>query len=270
MSVAAGSVLTLGDLTFDLRGVSMGEKTLIVVKDGGKLVNWDADNVHFVYSGVKVNSAAVVISPGTGIIKLSDDHDGHLYWNGADDKMWNISSENWSSTEGGTESEVFTALSNVHFGEGGAEDREISVTQDMVVAKLDVSAGDYSFSGARVAVLGDATLKPGAGAVTFNDQLVVQGNLTTEGDGSVSLRGVTPVVGNATFSSLTTTIAEDMTVDGKLTVTSENLSISGNVTAEEMAFVVNSDAALAQWCNPPNHWKAQANEAVSCIYPRTR
>ncbi len=260
MRVAAGSVLTLGNLTFDLRGVSMGEKTLIVIEDGGTLEGWDAYNVHFVYSGVKVNSAAVVISPGTGIIKLSDDHDGHLYWNGADDKMWNISSENWSSTEGGTESEVFTALSNVHFGEGGAEDREISVTQDMVVAKLDVTDGGYSFKGARVAVLGDASLNPGSGVVTFNNQLVVQGGLLAEeGSGSVALLGGATIVEDAVFQNLTTTIAGDMTVigktvggktvGGKLTVlsgdaaTAGTLTITGNVTAKEMELVVNGGSA---------------------------
>ncbi len=237
--------LTVENLTFDLRGLAMGEKILIAIGDRGKLENWDAEHVHFVYSGVKVNDAAVDLTQGDGVLVLSFEHKGDLYWTGAADKMWDTSSANWSSSgTSGATSKAFSALSNVYFGDvGNADNREITVSQDMVVAKLDVSAGEYCFSGARVAVLGDATLNPGAGAVTFNDQLVVQGNLTTEGAGSVSLRGVTRVVGDATFSSLTTTIAEDMTVGGKLTVTSENLSISGNVTAEEMAFVVNSDAA---------------------------
>ncbi len=139
MSVAAGGTLTLGTLTFDLRGVSMGEKTLFVIEDGGTLEGWNADNVHFVYSGVKVNSAAVDLSKGDGKIELSADHNGHLYWNGADDNMWNISSANWSSSGDGTGREAFTALSNVYFGGGNAANREITVTQDMVVAKLDVT-----------------------------------------------------------------------------------------------------------------------------------
>ncbi len=250
MSVAAGGTLTLENLTFDLRGLSMGDKTLIVVEDGGNLVNWDAVNVHFVYSGVKVNSAAVDFSKGPGVIGFSWDHDDDLFWNGAADNMWNIGSENWSSTEGGTESEVFTALSNVYFGEGGAEDREISVTQDMVVANLGVTDGGYSFKGARVAVLRDATFEHKEGAVTFNNQLVVQGGLQAEeGSGSVALLGGATIVENAVFRNLTTTIAGDMTVGGKLTVlsgdaaTAGSLTISGNVTAQEMEFAVSAGAA---------------------------
>ena len=249
MSVAAGGTLTLGTLTFDLRGVSMGDKTLIVVEDGGNLVNWDADNVHFVYSGVKVNSAAVDLSKGVGKIELSADHKGNLYWNGADDNMWNISSANWSSSDDGTGREAFTALSNIHFGGVNAANREISVTQDMVVAKLDVTDGGYSFTGARVAVLGDARLNPGNGAVTFNDQLVVQGGLLAQGSGSVKLLGGATVVNNAVFENLSTTIGRDMTVGGKLTVeagdasTAGTLTITGNVTAKEMELVVNGGSA---------------------------
>lgn len=250
MSVAAGGTLTLENLTFDLRGLSMGDKTLIVVENGGNLVNWDADNVHFVYSGVKVNSAAVDFSKGPGVIGVSWDHDDDLFWNGAADNMWNTGSANWSSTEGGAESEVFTALSNVHFGGGNAANREISVTQDMVVANLGVSDGGYSFKGARVAVLRDATFEHKEGAVTFNNQLVVQGGLQAEdGSGSVALLGGATIVENAVFRNLTTTIAGDMTVGGKLTVlsgdaaTAGNLTISGNVTAQEMEFAVSAGAA---------------------------
>ncbi len=249
MRVAAGGILNLGNLTFDLRGVSMGEKTLFVIEDGGTLEGWNADNVHFVYSGVKVNSAAVDFSPGAGIIKLSDEHNGNLYWNGAADNMWNISSANWSSSGDGTGREEFTALSNVYFGGGNAANREITVIQDMVVAKLGVTDGGYSFSGARVAVLGDARLNPGNGAVTFNDQLVVQGGLLAEGSGSVALLGGATVVKDAVFKNLTTTIAGDMTVGGKLTVlsgdaaTAGTLTITGNVTAKEMELVVNGGSA---------------------------
>ncbi|MBR5329950.1 MAG: autotransporter-associated beta strand repeat-containing protein [Akkermansia sp.] len=248
ISVVDGGELTLENLTFDLRGLAMGTKTLIAGGNADTLKNWDAEHVQFVYSGVQVNSAAVDLTQGEGVLVLSFDHEGNLYWTGATDKMWDTSSANWSSSAtSGATSEAFSALSNVYFGDGGnAANRVITVTQDMVVAKLGVTAGGYSFSGARVAVLGDATLNPGAGAVTFNGQLVVQGNLTTGGDGSVSLLGATHIVGSATFSSLTTTIAGDMIVDGKLNVTSGNLKISGNVEAEEMEFVVNSDAASVE------------------------
>ena len=262
--VAAGGTLTLNNLTFDLRGLAMeDEKTLIDVKKyGGTLKGWAKENVHFVYSGVKVNNAAVVIM-GDGAIKLSADHEGKLYWNGATDNMWNIGSENWSSAEGSTEgdatSEVFTALSNVYFGGGNAANRDISVMQDMVVAKLGVTDGDYSFSGARVAVLGDASLNPGNGVVTFNDELVVQGGLLAQGSGSVALLGGATIVENAVFKNLSTTIGGDMTVSGKtvggktvggkLTVlsgdaaTAGTLTITGNVTAKEMELVVNGGSA---------------------------
>lgn len=179
-------------------------------------------------------------------IELSADHNGHLYWNGADDNMWNISSANWSSSGDGTGREAFTALSNVHFGGGNAANREISVTQDMVVAKLDVTDGGYSFTGARVAVLGDARLNPGNGSVTFNDQLVVQGGLQAEGSGSVALLGGATVVKDAVFENLSTTIRGDMTVGGKLTVssgdvtTAGSLTIAGNVTAQEMELAVSA------------------------------
>lgn len=292
ISVAEGSKLTVNNLTFDLRGLAMGEKTLIV-NEGGTLEGWNAKNVHFVYSGVKVNSAAVNVFENTGVISFSDDHEGNLYWNGADDNMWNTSSANWSSTDDGAGREAFTALSNVYFGELATDEApeagddaadddselgdeiadaggvpgddaagdspemddaiddnkcEISVVQDMVVAKLGVTAGGYSFIGARVAVLGNASLNPGEGDVTFNNQLVVQGSLSTAGPGSVSLKGAVTIAGNADFQSLTTTIAEDMTVGGKLTVASGgdgsdgSLTITGNVTAKEMELAVRAGA----------------------------
>ena len=246
--VAAGGTLTLNNLTFDLRGLAMeDEKTLIDVKKyGGTLKGWAKENVHFVYSGVKVNNAAVVIM-GDGAIKLSADHEGKLYWNGAADKMWNIGSVNWSSSAEKTVPETFTALSNVYFGGGNAANREITVTQDMVVAKLGVTDGGYSFSGARVAVLGNATFEHKEGAVTFNNQLVVQGGLQAkEGSGSVALLGGATIVEAAVFENLTTTIAGDMTVGGKLTVkagdasTAGTLTITGNVTAQEMELAVSA------------------------------
>lgn len=262
--VAAGGTLTLNNLTFDLRGLAMeDEKTLIDVKKyGGTLKGWAKENVHFVYSGVKVNNDAVVIM-GDGTIKLSADHEGKLYWNGATDNMWNIGSENWSSAEDSTEgdatSEVFTALSNVYFGGGNAANQVITVTQDMVVADLYVTDGGYSFSGARVAVLGDASFTHEKGAVTFNNHLVVQGGLLAEGSGSVALLGGATIVENAVFQNLSTTIGGDMTVSGKtvggktvggkLTVlsgdaaTAGTLTITGNVTAKEMELVVNGGSA---------------------------
>ena len=249
VSVAAGGALTVNDLTFDLRGLAMGEKTLIVVNDGATLSGWNAENVHFVYSGVTVNSAAVLFSKGDGIIVLTDTHEGDQFWTGSDDSMWNTASRNWSSEGSGAES--FTALSNVYFGKGAADDRrEISVVQDMVVANLGVTDGGYTFKGARVAVLKDASFSHEEGVVTFNNQLVVQGGLSAEGAGSVNLMGGATIVKDAVFRSLTTTIGGDMTVGGKLTVLSDSettaagrLTITGNVTAKEMEFAVSAGSA---------------------------
>ena len=247
MSVAAGGTLTVNAVTFDLRGLAEGEKVLIVNSgvDGsaGTLEGWDS--VNFVYSGVAVNRAAVNAS-NAGVVDLKYKHDGNLYWNGATDDKWNPGSANWSSGE--NPPETFTALSNVFFSEGVDElKRSITVTQDMVVTKLTVEDGGYSFSGARVAVLGDASLNPGAGAVTFNNQLVVQGSLsTTAGSGSVDLLGGATIVKDATFKNLTTTIGGDMTVGGNLTVSSGDaatagrLTITGNVTAQKMELAVSA------------------------------
>ena len=253
MSVAAGGALTVNNLTFDLRGLAMGDKTLIVVNEGASLSGWNAENVHFVYSGVTVNSAAVDFSKGAGIIGFTDTHDGDLFWTGLDeervaDSVWNTSSRNWSSE--GSGAEAFTALSNVYFGEGGAADREISVVQDMVVANLGVTDGGYTFKGARVAVLKDASFSHEEDAVTFNNQLVVQGGLSAEGAGSVNLLGGATIVKDAVFRNLTTTIGGDMTVGGKLSVLSDSettaagsLTITGNVTAKEMELAVFAGAA---------------------------
>ena len=246
MGVAADSTLTLKDVTFDLRGLGFGEKVLI--DNEGTIVDWD--KVHFVYSGVTVNSKAAkfnkeddVVTPG--VVYLDDQHDGNLYWrNGAADYMWNTSSANWLSSADSTEPEAFTALSNVYFDSGAAGNRDISITQDMVVMQLGVTDGGYSFSGARVAVLGDAYLNPGTGKVTFHDQLVIQGNLTAEGNGSVELLDTTTVAGNATFNNLSTYITGDMTVGGSFIVnaggegSAGSLTISGNVTAAEMDIAV--------------------------------
>ena len=248
MSVAAGGNLKVDNLTFDLRGLAMGDKTLIVVNEGASLSGWNAENVHFTYSGVTVNSAAVDFSKGAGIIGLTDSHDGDQFWIGSDDSMWNTASRNWIGKDGGAE--AFTALSNVYFGEGGAADREISVTQDMVVANLGVTDGGYTFKGARVAVLKDASFSHKEGTVTFNNQLVVQGGvIAAAGAGSVELLGGATIVKDAVFNNLSTTIGGDMTVGGKLTVlsgdtaTAGSLTITGNVTAKEMELAVSAGSS---------------------------
>ena len=264
MGVATGSTLTVDNVTFDLRGIASGTKALIVngaVSDSangllsgvampegisgvqGTIQGWDT--VKFVYSGVAVNSAAVDASVA-GTVTLITHHDGNLYWDGSNDNLWNPHSTNWSLTAGEQGDEVFTALSHVIFGGGNVAHRDITVTQDMVVMDMDVLDGGYSFTGARVAVLSDAYLNPGAGKVTFNDQLVVMGNLVSEGNGSIELMGATTVAQNVDIQGKNLTIAGDLSVGGKFSVnagdadTAGHLNISGNVTAQEMQIAVSA------------------------------
>ncbi len=254
IGVATGSTLTVDNATFDLRGMASGSKVLIVngaLDDtsvafalpagmtglGGELKGWET--VKFVYSGIAVNKAAVDTSVA-GMVTLRDSHNGNLYWNGLDDDKWNPGSANWSSSDTLEGQETFSALSNVYFGAGNKGERDIVVTQDMVVMKLDVTAGDYSFNGARVAVLGDATLRFDSDAVDFQNQLVVQGNLDAAGSGSLKLSNAATVAGNAVLNNLSTTIDGDMTVVGNLAVNADSLNISGDVSASQMNITVNS------------------------------
>lgn len=245
MSVAAGGTLMVDHVCFDLHGLASGEKVLIenaANGAGGTLSGWDT--VSFVYSGIAVNSAAVESSVA-GTVTIKSTHDGNLYWTGAADEKWNPGSANWSAVEGGTDMETFTSLSNVYFG-AETSNRDITVTQDLVVMNLGITDGGYSFSGGRVATLGDAALNFGQGTVTFHDQLVIQGNLTTSGAGSVELLGATTVVKDMTLNAAHTTLGGDVSVMGKFTVNAGtatdagSLTVSGNVTAQEMNISVSA------------------------------
>lgn len=245
MRVAAGGTLKVDHVCFDLHGLASGDKVLIenaANGAGGALSGWDT--VSFVYSGIAVNSAAVESSVA-GTVTIKSTHDGNLYWTGAADEKWNPGSANWSAVEGGTDMETFTSLSNVYFG-AETSNRDITVTQDLVVMNLGITDGGYSFSGGRVATLGDAALNFGQGTVTFHDQLVIQGNLTTSGAGSVELLGATTVVKDMTLGSAHIFIDGDVSVMGKFTVNAGtatdagSLTVSGNVTAQEMNISVSA------------------------------
>lgn len=264
IGVATDSTLSVDNVTFDLRGIASGSKVLIVnsaVSDAdkglqgtiglpgnirglsGTLSGWDT--AKFVYSGITVNSAALDTTVA-GMVTLKTQHDGALYWDGSEDDKWNATSENWSTTAGTNGDKVFTALSNVYFGSGNIPHKDITLTQDIVVMNLEVTGGDYHFSGSRLAVLRDAVLAPEKGAVTFNNQLIVQGNLTTTGEGSIELRGGGTIVKDATFSSADTTITGDVTIGGTFTVqagtleTAGKLDISGNITAGNIDIAVSA------------------------------
>ena len=246
MRVAAGGILTVDNVCFDLHGLGSGDKVLIenaAVSDAaGTLTGWET--AHFVYSGITVNSAAVNTSVA-GVVTLKDTHDGNLYWTGAADDKWNPGSANWSTQPDGAGGEVFTALSNVYFG-ADAANRDITVTQDLVVMNLGITDGGYSFSGGRVATLGDASINTGAATVTFNDQLVVQGSMTTSGKGTLELLGATTVVKDMTLATDLITLDGDVSVLGTFSVSAGSatdagsLTILGNVTAQEMNISVSA------------------------------
>ncbi len=243
MSVAAGGTLTVDNVCFDLHGLAGGDKVLID-NAAGTLLGWDT--AKFVYSGITVNSAAVNSSVA-GVVTINREHSGNLYWNGAEDAKWNSASANWSSQPDGTGSEAFTALSNVSFGSDAAN-RVIAVSQDLVVMNLSISDGGYSFSGGRIATLGDASINTGAGNVTFHNQLVVQGNMTVSGKGALELLSATTVVQDMTLETNNITIDGDVTVLGNFVVnagdadTAGRVDIYGNVTADEMNISVSAGA----------------------------
>lgn len=246
MSVAAGGSLTVDNVCFDLHGLSSGEKVLIdnaaVSGAGGTLTGWETAS--FVYSGIAVNSAAIDASVA-GVVTLKDVHDGNLYWTGAEDDKWNPGSGNWSTQADGTGGDVFTSLSNVYFG-ADAANRDISVTQDLVVMNFGITDGGYSFIGGRIAALGDAAIDTGADKVTFRNQLVVQGNMMTSGKGALELHGATTVGKNMTLGTDHIVIDGDVTVGGIFTVNAGSatdagsLTLSGNVTAQEMNIAVSA------------------------------
>ena len=246
MRVAAGGSLTVDHVCFDLHGLASGEKVLIdnaaINADAGTLTGWETAS--FVYSGIAVNSAAIDSSVA-GVVTLKDSHDGNLYWTGAEDDKWNPGSGNWSTQAGGTGGDVFTSLSNVYFG-ADAANRDISVTQDLVVMNFGITDGGYSFIGGRIAALGDAAIDTGADKVTFRNQLVVQGDMMTSGKGALELHGATTVGKNMTLGTDHIVIDGDVTVGGIFTVNAGSatdagsLTLSGNVTAKQMNISVSA------------------------------
>lgn len=246
MRVAAGGTLKVDYVCFDLHGLASGDKVLIdnaaVSGVGGTLTGWETAS--FVYSGIAVNSAAIDSSVA-GVVTLKDSHDGNLYWTGVEDDKWNPGSGNWSTQAGGTGGDVFTSLSNVYFG-ADAANRDISVTQDLVVMNFGITDGGYSFIGGRIAALGDAAIDTGADKVTFRNQLVVQGGMMTSGKGALELHGATTVGKNMTLGTDHIVIDGDVTVGGIFTVNAGSatdagsLTLSGNVTAQEMNISVSA------------------------------
>ncbi len=277
MAVATGGTLTVSNLTFDLHGLSAGTKVLIEngavegAADGfkGTLLGWDAQNVKLLYSGIAVNNAAVDMGTA-GVVTLNTAETNtaaNMYWDGlvagaaeGDDPVasssWDKSSANWSDTAGTDGDSAFLALSNTYFGatpEGGS--KVVNATLDMVMSNMFVTDGGYSFTGSRLATLGNMSITPASGEVSFANELVVQGsvNLSAAQDGSVTLGGALQAGGTITATgegalSFNSTVQSggDITLTGNGVVTlSGNVSTAGNfsIGTEGAAVTDKADAS---------------------------
>lgn len=230
MAVATGGTLTVQDLIFDLHGLSTGTKVLIengAVADAadaykGSINGWDS--ITLTYSGVAVNADSVDTSVA-GVVTIKEDG-GDLYWDGlsagAAAANWNTTSANWSSAAGTDGTSIYLALSDTYFGatpEGAA--RDINVAQDMVANRIYITQGGYSFAGYRVATLSDMVINTAdAGAITFDNELVVQGALTATVAGELNLVGTTTVVGAANITAKVLNVTGDTAVYGDLSISS--------------------------------------------------
>ncbi len=245
MAVATGGKLTVSNLTFDLHGLSAGTKVLIEnsavegAAEGfkGALEGWNSDNVTLLYSGIAVNSAAVNMGTA-GVVELltaENNEASRLYWDGlvegAASSAWDKSSANWSTAAGTDGSSAFLALSNAYFGatpEGGS--KTVNAAQDMVMSNMFVTAGGYSFTGSRLATLGNMYITPESGDVSFANDLVAQGNVTlsaTKG-GSLSFAGMLQVGGTIT-ANVEGALSFDNAVSagGKVELNAQNLEVNG-------------------------------------------
>lgn len=241
MAVAADSTLTIGDLTLDLHGLSSGDKQIIV--NDGTIEGWQG--VNLVYSGVVVNSAAADLSTD-GWVKINTsvtNTEANLYWDGLvagaaedDDPVassaWDKSSANWSTTAAGTNgSSAFLALSNTYFGatpEGGS--KTVNAAQDMVMSNMFVTEGGYSFTGSRLATLGNMHITPASGDVSISNELVAQGNVSLSADqgGTISLGGMLQAGGTITANVAgALSFGNAVSAGGKVELNAQNLEVNG-------------------------------------------
>lgn len=240
MAVAADSTLTIGDLTLDLHGLSSGDKQIIV--NDGTIKGWQG--VNLVYSGVVVNSAAADLSTD-GWVKINTsvtNTDANLYWDGlvagaaesdapVASSAWDKSSANWSDEAGTDKDCAFLSLSNTYFGatpEGGS--KTVNAAQDMVMSNMFVTEGGYSFTGSRLATLGNMHITPASGEVSFANDLVAQGNVTLSAaqGGSLSFAGMLQVGGTIT-ANVAGALRFDNAVSagGKVELNAQNLEVNG-------------------------------------------
>ncbi|MDO4751799.1 MAG: autotransporter-associated beta strand repeat-containing protein [Akkermansia sp.] len=252
MAVATDGTLTVSNLTFDLHGLSAGTKVLIEndavegAADGfkGTLLGWDAQNVKLLYSGIAVNNAAVDMGTA-GVVTLNTDDtntDANMYWDGlvagaaegdapVASSAWDKSSANWSASAGTDGDSAFLALSNTYFGatpEGGS--KVVNAALDMVMSNMFVTEGGYSFTGSRLATLGNMHITPASGAVIFANDLVAQGNVTLSAakGGSLSFAGMLQVGGTIT-ANVEGALSFDNAVSagGKVELNAQNLAVNG-------------------------------------------
>lgn len=245
MAVATGGTLTVSNLTFDLHGLSAGTKVLIEngavegAADGfkGTLLDWDAQNVKLLYSGITVNNAAVDMgTAGVVTLKTEDSNtDANMYWDGlvagAASSAWDKSSANWSASDGTNGDLAFLALSNTYFGatpEGGS--KVVNAALDMVMSNMFVTDGGYSFTGSRLATLGNMSITPASGEVSFANELVVQGNvkLSAAQGGSLNFAGMLQAGGTITANVEGALIFDNaVSAGGKVELNAQNLEVNG-------------------------------------------
>lgn len=203
----------------------------------GTLLGWDAENVKLLYSGIAVNNAVVDMDTA-GVVTLNTAESNtaaNMYWDGlvggAASNAWDKSSANWSDTAGTDGDSAFLALSNTYFGatpEVGS--KVVNATLDMVMSNMFVTDGGYSFTGSRLATLGNMSITPASGEVSFANELVVQGNvnLSAAQGGSLNFAGMLQAGGTITANVEGALIFDNaVSAGGKVELNAQNLEVNG-------------------------------------------
>lgn len=253
MAVATGATLAVNGVSFDLHGLSGGDKVLIANEHSlnspdstrGSITGWNT--AKFLYSGVAINAAAIDTSINGMVTIITDGQNtaANLYWDGSPNGQWDTITTNWSNTAGTDGNEVFTALSNVYFStlpEAGVQD--ISVSRDMVVATLNITQGGYRFNDARISALGNTNIQCNDGEVIFsNNRLDTQGVLSTSGTGTTTFdtsvtAGSMDLQGFHTIINGTTTVAGTLNINAGSEIAHGSVTIDGNITAQDINIAV--------------------------------
>ena len=273
VGVLDGGSLTIGNLVIDMRGLGASTtgavEKVIVMNDANKdydinpgytgtITNWDSDHITLVYSGAAVDANAVKVSDIDGNITIDLTQASTLYWDGmsggAEAPGWNLTDTNWSRTEGADEDVTYTALSNLVFGNTpDVGTKTVQMATDMVAADIRVTADGYTFSGARMASLGDISVTAGAvfettlsmvaqGAITLGHTAVPTD--TTEIGDTISVNGAVEAVGNITVGGL-----DAVTLNAGITSHGGNIILGQGSTLENKGAVTTSGSGVLSAAN---------------------